>query len=267
MNPIRIGIAGASGRMGRALIESVLTAADLKLAAALEISGDAHIGKDAGEFCGRATGVSISDNLRAISACDVLIDFTRPLGTLRHLQACAEAKVNMVIGTTGFSEEQKHEISTAASKIAIVFAPNMSVGVNLTLKLVEMTARVLKDGYDVEIIEAHHRHKVDAPSGTALKLGEVIAETRGAKLDEVAIYDRHGMTGERPGNAIGFAAVRAGDVVGEHTVMFAAEGERLEITHRASSRATFANGALRAARFVKEKQSGLYDMRDALGLS
>jgi len=267
MTPIAIGIAGAAGRMGRALIESVLHSSDFRLRAALEIPGSPHVGKDAGEFCGITSGIGITDDAaNAILGCDVLIDFTRPEGTLKYLEISRGAKVKMVIGTTGFSDSQKQALVQAAKDIAIVFAPNMSAGVNLSLKLIELAARVFSDGYDVEIIEAHHRHKVDAPSGTSLKLGEVVAKARGVELHEVAVYDRKGVTGERAKNAIGFATVRAGDIVGEHTVMFAGEGERLEITHRASSRATFANGALRAARFLKDKQRGLYDMQDVLGL-
>lgn len=266
MTPINIAIAGSSGRMGRALTESVLKSADLSLRVALEIPGNALIGRDAGEFCGSVSGVLITDKIEVISGCDVLIDFTRPEGTLKHAAICRRAKVNMVIGTTGFSDSQKRELAQAAQDIAIVLAPNMSAGVNLSLKLIELAAKVFNEGYDVEIIEAHHRHKVDAPSGTSLKLGEVVAQARGVKLEDVAIYTRSGVTGERPANAIGFATMRAGDIVGEHTVMFAGEGERLEITHRASSRTTFAQGALRAARFLADKRRGLYDMQDVLGL-
>jgi 4-hydroxy-tetrahydrodipicolinate reductase len=263
---MKVAIAGSSGRMGRALIESVLNASDLRLRAALEISGSSFVGQDAGEFCGMTTGIVISDEIEsAISGCDVLIDFTRPEGTLKHLALCRDAKLKMVIGTTGLSDSQKRELAQAAQEIAIVFAPNMSAGVNLSLKLIELAAKVFSD-YDVEIIEAHHRHKVDAPSGTSLKLGEIVAQARGAKLQEVAVYSREGAIGERQAGSIGFAAVRGGDIVGEHTVMFAGAGERLEITHRASSRATFAQGALRAARFLANKKSGLYDMQDVLGL-
>jgi 4-hydroxy-tetrahydrodipicolinate reductase len=263
---INVAIAGAAGRMGRALIEAVLSAPGLKLAAALEIRGNAFIGRDAGEFCGVATGTFITDSVATIRACDVLIDFTRPAGTLEHLAHCRASKIAMVIGTTGFSDDEKRDLAEAAKDIAIVFAPNMSAGVNLSLKLIELAAKVFNEGYDVEIIEAHHRHKVDAPSGTSLKLAEVIAQARKVKLKDVAVYGREGMTGERPANAIGFATIRAGDIVGDHTVMFAGEGERLEITHRASSRATFAQGALRAARFLADKKNGLFDMQDVLML-
>ena len=253
--------------MGRALIEAVLHAPDLELGAALEMAGNASIGRDAADFCGVTSGIAITDNTEtALRGCEVLIDFTRPDGTLKHLAVCRAAKIKMVIGTTGLAEEQKRDLAGAAKEIAIVFAPNMSAGVNLSLKLIELAAQVFGKGYDVEIIEAHHRHKVDAPSGTSLKLGETIARARGARLDDVAIWGRKGMTGERPADAIGFATVRAGDIVGDHTVMFAGEGERLEITHHASSRATFAQGALRAARFLKNRDSGLYDMQDVLGL-
>lgn len=265
MTPIKAAIAGASGRMGRALIEAVLASRDFKLAAALEVSGNVFIGKDAGEFCGVSSGAIITDKVD-IPGCDVVIDFTRPAGTLNHLARCRAEKINAVIGTTGFNDDQKRELAEAAKDIAIVFAPNMSAGVNLSLKLIELAAKVFNEGYDVEIIETHHRHKVDAPSGTALKLGEVVAQARGVKLNDVAVYSREGTTGERPASAIGFATIRAGDVVGDHTVMFAGEGERLEITHRASSRATFAQGALRAARFLQGKKTGLFDMQDVLGL-
>jgi 4-hydroxy-tetrahydrodipicolinate reductase len=264
---MRVAIAGSTGRMGRALIEAVLHARDLELAAALEIPGNASIGRDAGDFCGAASGITVTDDIEtALRGCEVLIDFTRPEATLKHLAACRAAKIKMVIGTTGFAEDQKRNLTEAANEIAIVFAPNMSAGVNLSLKLIELAAKVFAEGYDVEIIEAHHRHKVDAPSGTSLKLGEVVARARGTRLDDVAIWERKGITGERPADAIGFAAIRAGDIVGDHTVMFAGEGERLEITHRASSRATFAQGALRAARFLKNQNAGLYDMQDVLGL-
>jgi 4-hydroxy-tetrahydrodipicolinate reductase len=267
MIPLKLAIAGATGRMGRALIEAVLNTPDLKLHAALEIPGSPAIGRDAGDFCGTASGVAISGDIdKAVRGCDVLIDFTRPQGTMQHLATCRAAKIKMVIGTTGFSDEQKRELSSAAKEVAIVFAPNMSAGVNLGLKLIELAAKVLSEGYDIEIIEAHHRHKIDAPSGTALKLAEVIANARGVKLDDVAVWTRKGVTSERAGEAIGFAVLRGGDIVGEHTVMFAGEGERLEITHRASSRATFAQGALRAARFVQTHDRGLYDMQDVLGL-
>ena len=197
----------------------------------------------------------------------MLIDFTRPEGTLQHLAICRAKGVNAVVGTTGFSEEQKRLIAEASRDIAIVFAPNMSVGVNVTLKLLEVAAKALKDGYDIEIIEAHHRHKVDAPSGTALKMGEVVAQATGRSLRENAVYAREGVTGERDADAIGFATVRGGDIVGEHTVLFAGIGERVEVTHRATSRANFATGALRAARFLAAKKNGLYDMRDVLGLT
>ncbi len=267
MTILNITIAGSSGRMGRALLEAVTQAPDMRLAAALERSGSPYLGKDAGELIGASCGVVVTDDfVAALSGSDVLIDFTRPEGTLAHLAVCRAKGVKMVIGTTGFSAEQKEGLKLAAKDIAIVFAPNMSVGVNVTFKLLEMAARVLNEGYDIEIIEAHHRHKVDAPSGTALHMGEVVAQTLGRSLAEVAVYGRQGVTGERTPATIGFATVRGGDIVGDHTVMFAGTGERIEISHKASSRATFAVGALRAARFLANKQNGLFDMQDVLGL-
>jgi 4-hydroxy-tetrahydrodipicolinate reductase len=267
MSILNIAIAGSSGRMGRALLEAVARADDLRLTAALERAGNPFLKKDAGELIGAPWNVHITDDLAdALCGSDVLVDFTRPEGTLAHLAACRANRVKMVIGTTGFSSEQKKELEAASKDIAIVFAPNMSVGVNVTLKLLEMAARVLGEGYDIEIIEAHHRHKVDAPSGTALRMGEVVAKALGRDLGKVAVYEREGHTGERPSAAIGFATVRGGDIVGEHTVMFAGTGERVEISHKAGSRATFAEGALRAARFLAGKQNGLFDMQDVLGL-
>ena len=267
MKKIKIAIAGSNGRMGRTLLENVLQSDDLALHAALEHSNSALIGKDAGEFFGMACGIKISaDVAAALQGADVLIDFTRPEGTLHHLDICRKLGVNMVIGTTGFNAQQKAQLGAAAQQIGIVFAPNMSVGVNLVFKLLETASRVLAQGYDIEIIEAHHRHKVDAPSGTALGMGEVIAKTLGRDLAQCAVYGREGVTGERDPSTIGFATVRGGDIVGDHTVMFAGTGERIEITHKASSRATFALGALRAARFLKEKPAGMYDMQDVLGL-
>ena len=267
MTMLNVAVAGSSGRMGRMLIEAVLNSPGMRLAAALEQAGHSHLGKDAGELVGSVRGVMISDDVgRALKGCDVLIDFTRPEGTLAHLAVCRRQGVKMVIGTTGFSDEQKKNIGDAARDIALVFAPNMSVGVNVTFKLIEVAAKALSEGYDVEIIEAHHRHKVDAPSGTALKMGEVVAKALGRNLAGCAVYGREGVTGERKTGTIGFATVRGGDIVGDHTVMFAGTGERIEITHRANSRATYAQGALRAARFLSDKKNGLFDMQDVLGL-
>jgi len=267
MTTLNITIAGSSGRMGRTLLEAVTQAPDMQLGAALERSGSPYLGKDAGELIGASCGVAVTDDfVAALSGSDVLIDFTRPEGTLAHLAVCRAKGVKMVIGTTGFSVEQKDKLKAAAKDIAIVFAPNMSVGVNVTFKLLEIAAKALNEGYDIEIIEAHHRHKVDAPSGTALHMGEVVAQTLGRSLAEVAVYGRQGVTGERKTATIGFATVRGGDIVGDHTVMFAGTGERIEISHKASSRATFAVGALRAARFLTNKQNGLFDMQDVLGL-
>lgn len=264
---VPVTLAGCSGRMGRALLEAVAAASDMRLVAALDRSGSALIGRDAGELIGPALGVAISDDVdAALEMSRVLIDFTRPEATLAYLPRCIEQEVPIVIGTTGFDAAGKAAIADAARRIPVCFAPNMSVGVNLVFKLLDVASRVLNDGYDIEIIEAHHRHKVDAPSGTALRMGEVIANALGRDLKECAVYGREGVTGERNPNAIGFATVRAGDVVGDHTALFATMGERIEITHKASSRLTFANGALRAARYLQGKTEGLYDMQDVLGL-
>lgn len=263
----KIAIAGSSGRMGRVLLEAITQANDMCVAAALEVAGSAYVGKDAGELIGSKNGIVITDDYEtALQDCDYVIDFTRPEGTLAHLKVCREAGVKMIIGTTGFSAEEKEILRAASEDIAIVFAPNMSVGVNVTLRLLEIAARVLNDGYDIEIIEAHHRHKIDAPSGTALCMGEVIAEALGRDLKKVAVYGREGVTGERDDTTIGFSTIRAGDIVGEHTAMFAGSGERVEIVHKASSRMTFAMGALRAVRFLQDKPNGLFDMQDVLGL-
>lgn len=267
MSKVKVAIAGCTGRMGKALLEGVFQSDDLELHAALDHQGSAHLGKDAGELAGSACGVKISaDFASVLKGADVLIDFTRPEGTLDHIAACQKLGVSIVIGTTGFTAQQKALLGAAAQNIGVVFAPNMSVGVNLTFKLLEMASRVLSHGFDIEIVEAHHRHKVDAPSGTALGMGEVIAKTLGRDLEKCAVYGREGITGERDPSTIGFATVRGGDIVGDHTVMFAGTGERIEITHKASSRATFALGALRAARFLKVNKAGMYDMQDVLGL-
>ena len=265
--PHRVCVAGASGRMGQMLVEAVQGSGDCVLSGALDIAASPAIGLDAGAFAGRTTGATITADLAAgLSGSQVLIDFTRPEGTMAHLRACVAHKVSLVIGTTGFSEAQKAEIAEASKSIAIMMAPNMSVGVNVTLKLLEMAAKALSTGYDIEIIEAHHRHKVDAPSGTALKMGEVIADALGRDLKACAVYGREGVTGERDPSTIGFATVRGGDIVGDHTVLFAGTGERIEITHKSSSRATYAQGSLRAVRFLAGRSSGLYDMFDVLGL-
>jgi len=272
MSALRIAVAGASGRMGQALVEGVLAAPDLALAAALDVPGSAFLGRDAGERMGQASGVQVSSDIgAALAAADVLIDFTRPAGTMVHLDACAAAGVAAVVGTTGLAAEQKARMAALAARVPIVFAPNMSVGVNVLLELVELAAARLGPDFDIEIVEMHHRHKVDAPSGTALGLGEAAARGAGVRLGEHAVYAREGVTGERPRGAIGFAALRGGDGVGEHTVVFAGAGERIELTHRATSRQNFAAGALRAARFAGERRAaqsaGLFDMRDVLGLA
>jgi 4-hydroxy-tetrahydrodipicolinate reductase len=264
---LRLAIAGASGRMGRMLIEAVLDAPDCTLTGALDAPGIGVLGQDAGAFLGRATGVAITADLRAaLAGADVLIDFTRPEGTLAHLAVCRELGVRAVIGTTGFTPAQKAEIGAVAAHVAIVFAPNMSVGVNVMLRLLDLAARSLAEGYDIEIIEAHHRHKVDAPSGTALAMGETVARALGQDLKDHAVYAREGHTGERRAGTIGFATVRGGDIVGDHTVLFAGTGERIEITHRSSSRANYAAGSLRAARFLAGRAPGLYGMDDVLDL-
>lgn len=264
--PMRVAIAGASGRMGRMLIEATLDAPDLALTVALDRADSPALGRDAGETLGRATGVRVTADPAALAAADVLIDFTRPEATATHLAACRARRVKMVIGTTGFDAAGKQAIQAAAAEIAIVFSPNMSVGVNATFKLLQVAARILGGDYDVEVIEAHHKHKVDAPSGTALKMGEVVATALGTTLDDAGVFTRHGHTGERRAGSIGFATVRGGDMVGDHTVLFAGSGERIEITHRATSRMTYATGSLRAARFLADKPSGLFDMAAVLGL-
>ena len=264
--PLGIAIAGATGRMGQMLIEAVRASDDLRLTGALDRPDSPALGQDAA-YPGPSAGVSVTADLRqGLNGAQVLIDFTRPEGTLSHLKLCRELGVHAVIGTTGFSEAQKAEIAAIAKDIAIVMAPNMSVGVNVTLKLLEMAAKALSTGYDIEIIEAHHRHKVDAPSGTALKMGEVIAGALGRDLKDCAVYAREGVTGERDPSSIGFATIRGGDIVGDHTVLFAGTGERIEITHKSSSRATYAQGSLRAARFLAQQHHGLFDMFDVLQL-
>ncbi len=262
---IRVAVAGASGRMGQMLVEAVSRADDLQLSGALDVPSSAAIGREAGALLGLSNTPSITADLAAgLTGAQVLIDFTRPEGTLAHLALCRELGVNAVIGTTGFTEAQKAQIAEHAKHIAIVMAPNMSVGVNVVFKLLDMAARALNEGYDIEVIEAHHRHKVDAPSGTALKMGEVLAAALGRDLNHCAVYAREGVTGERDPSSIGFAAIRGGDIVGDHTVMFAGTGERIEISHRASSRAGYAQGSLRAARFLAGKTTGLFGMHDVL---
>lgn len=266
-SPIRVAIAGASGRMGRMLIEAVQQAPDCLLSGALDVASSPALGHDATAFLGVNSGVFITSDLAVgLAQADVLIDFTRPEGTLAHAAACRTLGVRMVIGTTGFTEAQKAELAVASRDVAIMLAPNMSVGVNVTLKLLQMAAQALSTGYDIEIIEAHHRHKVDAPSGTALKMGEVIAQAMGRELADCAVYAREGVTGERDPSSIGFATIRGGDIVGDHTVLFAGTGERIEVTHKSSSRVTYAQGSLRAVRFLRAHPHGLFDMFDVLGL-
>lgn len=264
---IRIAIAGAAGRMGRNLVAACAEAEDVELTQALERADSPAIGSDAGILAGlEPCGVKVADRLDA-SVFDMLIDFTHPSATAGHVDFCLENDRKMVIGTTGCDAGLERKLADAGERIALVYAPNMSVGVNLCLDLLQTAARVLGDQVDIEVIEAHHRHKVDAPSGTALKMGQVIAETLGRDLDECAVYGRHGQTGARERKTIGFESIRAGDIVGEHTVLFADEGERIEITHKASDRMTFARGAIRACRWLQAQPSGLYSMRDVLHLA
>jgi 4-hydroxy-tetrahydrodipicolinate reductase len=262
---LKVAIAGAGGRMGRTLLDAAAADGSLQICAALEHAGSPLVG--AAVLQSGLSGLAIrSDAAVALEGCEVLIDFTRPEASLAYLAVCKSLGVNAVIGTTGFSPSQKQEIEAASREIAIVFAPNMSVGVNVTMKLVEMAARSLGLDWDIEVFEAHHKMKVDAPSGTALKLGEVAAEARGQLLRDVGVYARHGVSGERQPGSIGFSVLRAGDIVGDHTVYFAGSGERIEISHKSTSRATYAQGALRAARFLAGKPCGLFDMQDVLGL-
>jgi len=266
-----VAIAGAGGRMGQALLEATFAEPGIALVGALDIAGSPLLGRDAGERLGRATGVMVgADVAQGVAGADVLLDFTRPEGTLSHLRACASAGVAAVVGTTGLSASDKRTLAEIAGSIPVVFAPNMSAGVTVLLRLVEQAAQLLGQGYDVEIVEMHHRHKVDAPSGTALQLGAAVAQALGRDLKRDAVYGRQGVTGERQAQSIGFATLRGGDVVGDHSVIFAGAGERLELTHKAGSRMNFARGALRAARFVAVKRAqgvaGLFDMQDVMGI-
>lgn len=264
---VGIALAGVSGRMGRALLEAVAADAACGLHAAIDRAGSSLLGQDPHTALGGRSDVRVTDDATAaLTGAQALIDFTRPEATFAYLDACVAAQVPLVIGTTGFDDAGKARIAAAARTIPVVFAPNMSVGVNLLMKLAEIAARVLQDGYDIEIVEAHHRHKVDAPSGTALGLGQAVAGALGRDLAQCAVYGREGVTGERDPKTIGFATLRGGDIVGDHTLLFAGMGERVELTHKASSRATFAQGALRAAKWLQGRAPGLYDMRDVLDL-
>jgi 4-hydroxy-tetrahydrodipicolinate reductase len=265
---LNLAVTGAAGRMGRNLIQAAYENSNCQLGAAIEHESNPFIGLDAGEMAGVGTlnKVVVSQLDEVANDFDTLVDFTRPDVTLQNLATCVANGKNIVIGTTGFTDEEKQQINKASETIGVVFAPNMSVGVNLCFKLLDMAARVLGDDVDIEVIEAHHRHKVDAPSGTALRMGEVVADALGRNLDDCAVYGREGVTGERDRKTIGFETVRAGDIVGDHTVMFAGIGERVEITHKASSRMTFANGAVRAALWLEQQANGLYDMQDVLDL-
>ncbi len=265
---MKVGIVGAAGRMGQTLIKACLETEGVELTAAVEHKDSPAVGKDAGEVAGLPRcGLTVGSDLGAvINEVNALIDFTRPEATLANLELCRQHGKHLIIGTTGFTAEQKSQINQAAETVAVVMAPNFSVGVNLTLKILEMATRVMGEYTDIEIIEAHHRHKVDAPSGTAIRMGEVVAKTLGRDLKDCAVYGREGITGARDRKTIGFSTIRAGDIVGEHTVMFADEGERVEISHKASSRMTFAKGAVRAALWLADKNKGLFDMQDVLGL-
>ena len=267
MNALKIAVVGATGRMGRMIIEAVLKDEAADLAAAIDLPGNPTIGKPVGELVGMPCEVRVTSDVEAgIATADCLIDFTRPDGTLEHLAICRRHKVAMVIGTTGLDDEGRQTVADAAKEIPVVFAPNMSVGCNVAFKLLDLASRVLSQGYDIEIVEAHHRLKVDAPSGTALRMGEVIAGALGRDLKKCAVYGREGVTGERDPSTIGFATVRGGDIVGDHTVMYCGIGERVEISHKAGSRMPYALGSLRAARFLAGKENGLFDMQDVLGL-
>lgn len=263
---MKIAIAGASGRMGRMLIEAVLATPDMQLAAAFDRSDSPLLGTDAAAFMGQASGVPISADVAAgLAGCDVLIDFTRPEATLAHLQACVQQRAGAVIGTTGFDDAGRAAIEQAATQVPVVFAANMSPGVNITIRLIELATQMLKDT-DIEVIEAHHRHKVDAPSGTALAIGKAIATQLGQPLREIGVFAREGHTGARQPGSIGFSTIRGGDIVGDHTVLYAGQGEQIEIRHRATSRAHYADGSLRACRFLKGRASGLFSMREVLGI-
>ncbi|MCG8393679.1 MAG: 4-hydroxy-tetrahydrodipicolinate reductase [Pseudomonadales bacterium] len=266
---MKVGIIGAAGRMGRILIEATLANPDTSLAAAVDVPGSSLIGTDAGELVGQGNaGVVLADDLAAVvNDADVFIDFTVPEATVKNIQVCRAAGTRLVIGTTGLNDEQIAGLRAASEDIAICYAPNYSIGVNLCFKLLETAAAVLQDEVDIEVIEAHHRHKIDAPSGTALRMGEVVAQTLGRDLRECAVYGREGRTGERDRQTIGFETIRAGDIVGDHTVLFAADGERVEITHKASSRMAFGRGAVRAAAWLGSQDKGLFDMQDVLGLA
>ncbi len=263
---IEIAVAGAAGRMGQAIVKACQGDIEIQVSHAIERSGSDFVGIDAGELAsvGRIE-VPVTDNIADVGF-DTLIEFTNPAATIGHLEFCRQDGRGMVIGTTGLDDSDRRLIQAASADIPVILAPNMSVGVNLTLKLLEIAGRTLGNKVDVEVMEAHHRHKVDAPSGTALRMGEVVAESWGKKLDEVGVFTRHGQIGARPEGCIGFATVRAGDIVGEHTVLFAGEGERVEITHKATSRMNFAAGAVRAAKWLKKHKQGLFDMQDVLGL-
>ncbi|MEZ8127040.1 4-hydroxy-tetrahydrodipicolinate reductase [Vibrio splendidus] len=266
---VRIAIAGAAGRMGRNLVKAAHQNSEASVGAGSERPESSLVGVDVGELCGEGRfDVALVDDLsKAIEEFDVIVDFTAPVSTLANIELCKRHGKKLIIGTTGFSEEEKQVIDAASKEMAIVMAPNYSVGVNLVFKLLEKAAKVMGDYCDVEIVEAHHRHKVDAPSGTAIGMGEAIAGAMGNELNDVAVWSREGITGERTKDEIGFATIRAGDIIGEHTAMFADIGERVEITHKATDRMTFANGAIKAAVWLNDKPAGFYTMTDVLGLN
>lgn len=262
--PIKIAVAGSSGRMGRALIELVSGEKECTLVAALDRPGSAALGQEVNNSKCQQSKIYVTDDLSILKKAHILIDFTRPEGTLAHIEQCCKYGVNMVIGTTGFQTLDK--IKAASEQIGIVYSQNMSIGMNVIFKLMDTATHIFSTGYDIEILEMHHRKKVDAPSGTALKMGQILAKAMGYTLEECAVYNRNGITGPRDPSSIGFASLRGGDVVGDHTVIFAGTGERIEIAHKASSRSIYAQGSLLAAKFLFEKKRGLFDMQDVLGL-
>jgi 4-hydroxy-tetrahydrodipicolinate reductase len=266
--PLRIAVAGAAGKMGQMLVEAICKDPQTQLVGAFEHPTSTALGRDAGANLGLSTGAIITADIHAaLSQAQFLIDFTRPEATLVHLEICAAKGIKAIVGTTGFEKAGKDLIAMHAAKTAIMFSANMSIGVNATVKVLELAAKILNQGFDVEVIEAHHKHKVDAPSGTALMLGEAVAKATGRSLDVDGVFTRYGITGPRPESAIGFSVIRGGDIVGDHTVLFAGTGERIEITHKSSSRMTYALGAVRACKFLADKNNGLFDMHDVLGLN
>ena len=264
---MRIAVAGSSGRMGQTIIKKVVCDSELKLVLALDSLNSKLIDEDATCFMGKISGINIENNIENIKKADCLIDFTRPEGTMSHLSICLKYKINIVIGTTGFNKQEKFEILKASKNIGVVFSPNMSIGINITIKILEIASRMLKKGFNVEIFEAHHNKKIDAPSGTAIAMGEAISKSWGINLNDVATWTRYGNKCLRNDNNIGFSVLRGGDIIGDHTVYFCGNGERIEITHRSNNRQTYANGSIIAAKFLKDKKLGCFDMKDVLKLN